>query len=101
MNKNAKNFTLLLVITLMVYFLFILSNSGKERKDEVSYSQFINLVEGGKIYTEAESPLTIQTNKIEGKFNNEMGETREFFTYIAYPDEGLIKLLRDNNIIFK
>jgi len=101
MNKNAKNFTLLLLVVMLGFLLVQFMNTPQQARSEISYSQFLEFVEANHIPTSAKEPLIIQGNEIKGKFNNEHGETKPFTTFIAYPDENLVSFLREHNIFFK
>ncbi len=88
MNALSKNLTLWLVISLILILLFQIFKKETTQTGQLSYSQFLNMVEGGDVVQ-----VTIQGDKISGITN----QGRAFKTF-APKDLELIKILRDRNI---
>ncbi|MFB0533291.1 MAG: ATP-dependent zinc metalloprotease FtsH [Desulfatiglandales bacterium] len=88
MNTFSKNLTLWLVISLMMILLFQIFKKETKQTGQLSYSEFLNMVERGEV-----SQVTIQGDKISGIANR----GRSFRTF-APKDLELIKILRNKGI---
>jgi len=64
LNTFSKNLTLWLVISLMMILLFQIFKKETKQTGQLSYSQFLNMVEQGEV-----SQVTIQGDKISGNSN--------------------------------
>ncbi len=87
-NIINKNHISWLIVLLMIIFLFNFLNQPRSQQEKITYSDFLNLLEQGKI-----AEVTIQGNNIHGKER----DGKEFKTYIPN-DPDLIKILRQKNI---
>ncbi len=87
MKPFYKNLALWLVICLVMIMVFNVFNAPQTAKNEISFSDFIDMVDSGQI-----SEVTIQGRDISGTKG-----TTAFKTY-APDDPTLIKLLRDKGI---
>jgi len=87
MKPFYKNLALWLVICLVMIMVFNVFNAPQTAKNEISFSNFIDMVDSGQI-----SEVTIQGRNISGT----NGST-DFKTYTP-EDPTLIKLLRDKGI---
>ncbi len=87
-NIINKNHISWLIILLMIIFLFNFLNQPRSQQEKITYSDFLNLLEQGKI-----AEVTIQGNNIQGKER----DGKEFKTYIPN-DPDLIKILRQKSI---
>jgi len=87
MKPFYKNLALWLVICLVMIMVFNVFNAPQTAKNEISFSEFIDMVDSGQI-----SEVTIQGRNISGT----NGST-DFKTYTP-EDPTLIKLLRDKGI---
>ncbi|MBW2077571.1 MAG: ATP-dependent zinc metalloprotease FtsH [Deltaproteobacteria bacterium] len=88
MNTFSKNLTLWLVISLMMILLFQIFKKETRPTGQLSYSQFLNMVEQGDV-----SNVTIQGDKIS--FATNQGQS---FKTFAPKDLELIKILRTKGI---
>ena len=88
MNTFSKNLTLWLVISLMMILLFQIFKKETKQTGQLSYSQFLNMVEQGEV-----TQVTIQGDKIFGNSNQ-----GRFFRTFAPKDLELIKILRNKEI---
>jgi len=88
LNTFSKNLTLWLVISLMMILLFQVFKKETKQTGQLSYSEFLNMVEQGEV-----SQVTIQGDKIFGNSN----QGRIFRTF-APKDLELIKILRNKEI---
>lgn len=87
-NIINKNHISWLIVLLMIIFLFNFLNQPRSQQEKITYSDFLNLLEQGKI-----AEVTIQGNNIYGKER----DGKEFKTYIPN-DPDLIKILRQKSI---
>ena len=88
-NKFSRNLFLLFIIFVVVISLFNFIRLGSSVKEtELSYSQFLNMVQQGKI-----KEVSIRGHIIRG----ELGTNMPFQTY-APTDPELIKTLRENKV---
>jgi len=88
LNTFSKNLTLWLVISLMMILLFQIFKKETMQTGQLSYSEFLNMVEQGEV-----SQVIIQGDKISGIAN----QGRSFRTF-APKDLELIKILRNKGI---
>ncbi|HUV59936.1 MAG TPA: ATP-dependent zinc metalloprotease FtsH [Desulfatiglandales bacterium] len=88
MNTFSKNLTLWLVISLMMILLFQIFKKETKQTGQLSYSEFLNMVEQGEV-----TQVTIQGDKIFGNSNQ-----GRFFRTFAPKDLELIKILRNKEI---
>jgi len=88
LNTFSKNLTLWLVISLMMILLFQIFKKETRSTGELSYSQFLNMVEKGDV-----NHVTIQGDKIS--FAANQGQS---FKTFAPKDLELIKILRTRGI---
>lgn len=88
MNSFPKNLTLWLIISLMFVLLFQIFKTETKQNGQISYSEFLTMVERGDI-----NQVTIQGDKIYGTTN----QNQPFKTF-APKDLELIKILRSKNI---
>jgi len=88
-NKFGKDLFLLLIIFIIIisFFNFLHLNTGI-RETEITYTQFLRMVENHQI-----KKVTIKENFISGKIN----ETTLFKTFTPNDPE-LIKILRKNGV---
>ncbi len=89
MNTFYKNLSLWLVIGLVVVFLFNLFNKPQTNVQEITYSDFLNYVEQGKV-----AKVVIQNEKVDGVFENQ----QKFRTAIPYQDKDLIPELKRKKV---
>ena len=92
MNSFYKNLSLWLVIGLVVVFLFNLFSKPQTNVQEITYSDFLNYVEKGKV-----SKVIIQNEKVEGIFENQ----QKFRTAIPFQDQDLIPELKKKGVIIQ
>ncbi len=92
MNTFYKNLSLWLVIGLVVVFLFNLFNKPQANVQEITYSDFLNYVEKGKV-----AKVIIQNEKVEGVFENQ----KKFHTAIPFQDQDLIPELKKKGVIIQ
>ncbi len=92
MNTFYKNLSLWLVIGLVVVFLFNLFNKPQTNVQEITYSDFLNYVEQGKV-----AKVTIQNEKVDGVFENQ----QKFRTAVPYQDKDLIPELKKKGVIIQ
>ncbi len=85
---NARNMSLWLVIALVIILLFNLFSQPMATKQEVMFSDFLDMVEKGEI-----REVTVQENEITGKDTDD----KAFHVY-APKDPDLIRTLRENEI---
>lgn len=87
-NRWTKNFFLIIILFVVVIsiFNFIRTDTRVEKK-QITYTQFIDMVEDGKI-----GSVTIKGNSIEGRFDGYVVST------YAPDDPELISFLRRNNV---
>ncbi len=86
MRSFYRNLTIWLLIALAMIFLFNFVNTPRHKGTEISYTDFINMVEKGQI-----SEVTIEGKEIRGI----LGDKHElFYTYIPDGDTEIIPLLR-------
>jgi len=88
LNTFSKNLTLWLVISLMMILLFQIFKKETKETGQLSYSEFLNMVEQGEV-----SQVTIQGDKISG-----IAERGRSFKTFAPKDLELIKILRNKGI---
>jgi cell division protease FtsH len=88
LNTFSKNLTLWLVISLMMILLFQIFKKETTETGQVSYSEFLNMVEEGEV-----TQVTIQGDRISGTSNQ-----GRFFKTFAPKDLELIKILRNKKI---
>ncbi|MDH4263353.1 MAG: ATP-dependent zinc metalloprotease FtsH [Spirochaetia bacterium] len=101
MNKNSKHITMLLLITVLGVLLIQLVRMDKPKNSTITYSTFLDYVEKNKINSSAKDPMVIQNGMIYGFYKSDNNEAVQFNTVIAFPDNDLIKLLRNHNIEFE
>lgn len=77
-----------LIVLLVIIFLFNFLNQPRNQQQKITYSDFLNLVEQGKV-----AEITIQGNNIQGKER----DGKEFKTYTPN-DPDLIKILRNKGV---
>jgi len=92
LNTFYKNLSLWLVIGLVVVFLFNLFNKPQANVQEITYSDFLNYVEKGKV-----AKVIIQNEKVEGVFENQ----KKFHTAIPFQDQDLIPELKKKGVIIQ
>ncbi len=92
MNTFYKNLSMWLVIGLTMILLFNLFNQQQPTSQEISYSEFITNVEGGKV-----ADVSIDNDVITG--TNRGGE--HFKTIIPASDSELLPMLRKNEVNIK
>ncbi len=88
MNTFSKNLTLWLVISLMMILLFQIFKRETKQTGQLSYSEFLNMVERGEV-----SQVTIQGDRISG-----IASRGHSFRTFAPKDLELIKILRNKGI---
>ncbi|OGL42373.1 MAG: cell division protein FtsH [Candidatus Schekmanbacteria bacterium RIFCSPHIGHO2_02_FULL_38_11] len=88
MNQLYKNILLWAILIIFTIVLFNAFSTPKDDKKKINYSDFIKMIEQGKI-----SEVTIQENNIEGKKD----DGTSFKTYTPN-DAQLITMLRERNI---
>ncbi len=93
MNSNFRNFAIWVIIALLLVALFNLfqNNGQRGRGTEISYSEFLNSVEGKTI-----SEVTIKGNRLSGRMEN--GDS---FTTYAPRDPKLVEELRNAGVKIK
>jgi cell division protease FtsH len=87
MSRNSLAFWLILVALFMILYTFV--RKGAEVSQELSYSEFMILVEKKNVRS-----VVIEGNQITGEFNN----SSEPFKTIAPQDAKLVEELRKNNV---
>jgi len=94
--KPSNRMALIAIIGLIALFLMFMFNKPKESYQEIDYSDFIQLIEGGKI-----QKLRIVDKDIYGYISGSDVPLISFHTIIPYEDPELISTLLRNNIEFK
>jgi cell division protease FtsH len=94
--KPSNRLALIAIIGLIALFLMFMFNKPKESYEEIVYSNFIQLVEDGKV-----PELRIIENDIYGYVAGGEAPLVSFHTIIPYEDQNLIPLLLENNVEFK
>ena len=94
--KPTNRLALIAIIGLIALFLMFMFNKPKESYQEIEYSQFINLVNDGKV-----QKLRIVDNDIYGYISGGDTPLISFHTIIPYSDPNLIPTLLKNEIEFK
>lgn len=94
--KPSNRLALIAIIGLIALFLMFMFNKPKESYQEIEYSNFINLVEEGKV-----QKLRFVDNDIYGYITGVDTPLVSFHTVIPYNDPNLIPTLLNNNIEFK
>jgi cell division protease FtsH len=92
---------ILLIVVLGVLLIELVKSPDKQRATTITYSNFLDYVESGKIHTTADKPMIIQNGVIIGYFKNDSSEIVQFNTVMAFADNELIKSLRAHNIQFE
>jgi len=85
-----RNLTIWLLIALVMIFLFNFVNNPRPKGTEISYTDFINMVEKGQI-----TEVTIEGKEIRGVLPDKQ---EVFYTYIPEGDNELISLLRKSGV---
>ncbi|MCC5815487.1 MAG: ATP-dependent zinc metalloprotease FtsH [Leptospira sp.] len=116
MNKNLKNVILTLSLLFLVLFVFFNKDTGKQKTAEISYSDFLNMVEPmdidakkpiGKLVKndkDKEKNLIIEKETIKGFYipaDSEDGKAVPFKTNIAFIQEELVQKFRKERIPFE
>jgi cell division protease FtsH len=98
LNSTVKTLFLWMAIFVVVILLWQTFQGGKANRQELSFSQFLEVVQKGKV-----TEVTIRGQQITGKFRGgaEYNEGEEFTTQLPpeYPD--LVKDLRTSNVEIK
>ena len=94
--KPSNRLALIAIIGLVALFLMFMFNKPKESYQEIEYSNFIQLVEEGKV-----QKLRIIEKDIYGYISGGDAPLISFHTIIPYDDPNLIPILIENNIEFK
>ena len=87
--KPSNRLALIAIIGLLALFLMFMFNKPKESYQEIDYSNFISLIEEGKI-----QQLKIVEKDIYGYIAGGEQPLISFHTIIPYEDTNLIPLLR-------
>lgn len=116
MNKNLKNVILTLALLFLVLAVFMNRDGSKEKAKEISYSEFLNMVEPmdidakkpiGKLVKSSEDKdksLIIEKETISGYFipaDSKDGKPVPFKTNIAFIQEELVQKFRKERIPFQ
>lgn len=88
MNQFYRNLAMWLIIVASVILMFNMLSMKDTTSNKISYSQFINAVEGGEV-----AEVLIQGSSITGVYNN----SRKFSTYAPF-DPDLVKVLQAQNV---
>jgi len=93
MNPNVRNFSLWIIILVLVLALVTVfqNKTGSESAKEIPYSEFLNKVDAGSIQS-----VTMTGQSIEGTYVT----GGEFTTYAPY-DAKLVERLRDKHVSFR
>ncbi len=96
-NNTKFNFTnnraaLFIIIAILVLFIIFYLSDGAKGLQEISYSDFIDKVETGKIT----SVSIVDNRRIEGNLDGDLESG--FWTRIPYPDEDLMPFLSKKNV---
>ena len=98
MNSTVKTLFLWMAIFVVVILLWKTFESGKGNRDELSFTQFLEMVQKGRV-----AEVTIRGQQLTGKYRAgaEKSEGQEFTTQLPpeYPD--LVKDLRASNVEIK
>lgn len=94
--KPSNRLALIAIIGLIALFLMFMFNKPKESYQEIDYSNFIQLVEDGKV-----QKLRIVEKDIYGYLSGGDTPLVSFHTIIPYEDPNLVPTLLSNNIEFK
>ena len=93
MNQFYKNLALWLVISLMMILLFNMFQKPHQTEDKLSFSEFMSLVEDGKI-----ASVTLQGNDVTGKYTASDGKQKSYRTYKPTFDADLTQKLLDKKV---
>ena len=88
MNQRNKNFLIGLVVIIMAIAIMNALTRGRGGLRETPYSEFLNLVKGGKVTSIQMTGQEIQALRLDG----------ERFITIAPKDPTLVGILQDNNV---
>jgi len=88
MNKNYKNLLIWIAVGCFIFLMFQAFNNGKENIPTISYSDFLNEVDNGKVANVVVRGWSIDGTTLDG---------REFSTYDPRDPE-LVKKLLDRNV---
>ncbi len=91
MRTFYRNLTLWFIIALIMIFLFNFVSTSRPKGTELSYTEFLNLVEKGEVKS-----VTIEGDEISGILTNK----KTFFTYTPQ-DEALVPTLRKAGVRIK
>lgn len=94
--KPSNRLALIAIIGLVALFLMFMFNKPKESYQEIEYSNFIQLVEEGKV-----QKLRIIEKDIYGYISGGDAPLISFHSIIPYDDPNLIPILIENDIEFK
>ncbi|MDY0301816.1 MAG: ATP-dependent zinc metalloprotease FtsH [Trichlorobacter sp.] len=93
MNQFYKNLALWLIISLMMIMLFNMFQKPRTVEDRLNFSEFMSLVEDGKINT-----VILQGNDVTGKYIDKEGKEKQFRSYKPTFDADLTKKLLESKI---
>ncbi len=97
MNGNFRNFAIWVIIALLLVALFNLfqnNSSASRRGSEISYSEFLDNVEAGKV-----QDVEIRGNRINGqRLNGNLRDGKPFITNAPAEDPNLIATLRRKDV---
>jgi cell division protease FtsH len=94
--KPSNRLALIAIVGLIALFLMFMFNKPKESYQELDYSNFIQLIEDGRV-----EKLRIVEKDIYGYISGGDAPLVSFHTIIPYEDPNLVPLLIDKNIEFR
>ena len=85
---------LISLLILVSFFIFFFVYNDRTLSQELSYSAFQTYLDEGQV----DSVKIIDQYEIQGTFKSKSGETNFFKTTIPYPDNDLMKTLKDKGV---
>ncbi len=93
MNQFYRNLALWVLIILAMFFLFNTFKTQNVETEEISFTDFILSVDGGKV-----RDVTIKGQEISGRYTESSGKQKKVFRTYAPDDPDLVKTLRAKNV---
>lgn len=97
MNQGSKNIVLWIVLLMMVAFLYSFIGKQETTASKISYSEFREYLDQGKI-----EEVVVKDNEVSGIFKEGFSnsKTNKFIAYSPPNDQELVKVLRDSKVKF-
>jgi cell division protease FtsH len=93
LNQFYRNLALWMLIALAMVFLFNTFKTQRVEHEEISFSDFVASVDGGKV-----KEVTIKGQEINGKYTENAGKEKKAFHTYAPDDPDLVKNLRAKGV---